>query len=77
MFGGNWRNAFAIAACTSCAAESMSRLNENWIVIDALPCELTDDMESTPAIVENCFSRGVATDDAMVLGLAPGKLAET
>jgi len=43
----------------------------------ALPSALTDDIESTPAIMENCFSSGVATDDAMVSGFAPGRLAET
>ena len=30
-----------------------------------------------PAMVENCFSSGVATDEAMVSGLAPGKVAFT
>ena len=30
-----------------------------------------------PAIVENCFSSGVATADAIVSGLAPGRLALT
>jgi hypothetical protein len=30
-----------------------------------------------PAIVENCFSSGVATDDAIVSGLAPGSCALT
>ena len=47
------------------------------MVICDRPCALTDVIESTPAIVENCFSKGVATDDAMVPGFAPGKLAET
>ena len=28
-------------------------------------------------MVENCFSKGMATDDAMVSGLAPGRLALT
>ena len=28
-------------------------------------------------MVENCFSSGVATADAMVSGLAPGRLALT
>src|SRR5258706_8995924 len=32
---------------------------------------------SMPAIVENCFSSGVATAAAMVSGLAPGSWAET
>ena len=30
-----------------------------------------------PAIVENCFSSGVATDEAIVSGLAPGRFALT
>jgi hypothetical protein len=30
-----------------------------------------------PAIVENCRSRGVATAEAIVSGLAPGRLAAT
>jgi hypothetical protein len=34
-------------------------------------------IESSPAIVENCRSRGVATADAIVSGLAPGRFALT
>src|SRR3990172_8568189 len=34
-------------------------------------------MESIPAIVENCLSNGVATADAIVPGLAPGRFAVT
>ena len=34
-------------------------------------------MESSPAMVENCFSSGVATDEAMVSGLAPESWAWT
>ena len=34
-------------------------------------------MESRPAMVENCLSSGVATAEAMVSGLAPGRLALT
>ncbi len=30
-------------------------------------------MESRPAIVENSFSKGVATEDAIVSGLVPAK----
>ena len=37
----------------------------------------TDVIESTPAIVENCFSSGVATAEAIVSGFAPGRLAWT
>ena len=42
-----------------------------------VPSELDELMESTPAMVENSFSSGVATDDAMVSGLAPGRAADT
>ena len=42
-----------------------------------LPWPLVDVIASMPAMVENCFSSGVATDDAMVSGLAPGRLALT
>ena len=34
-------------------------------------------MLSMPAIVENCFSSGVATAAAIVSGLAPGRFALT
>ncbi len=77
MSCGSSRAAFAIAACTSCAAPSMSRSRLNCIVIWVDPSALVDDMESMPAMVENCFSRGVATAEAMVSGLAPGRLADT
>src|ERR1044071_4492617 len=36
-----------------------------------------DVMLSMPAIVENCFSSGVATVAAIVCGLVPGRLAPT
>src|SRR5258708_30540569 len=55
----------------------MLRSRENWIVIDVEPSWLEDVMLSMPAIVENCFSRGVATAAAIVSGLAPGRLALT
>ena len=42
-----------------------------------LPCELVELTESRPAIVANCFSSGSATAEAMVSGLAPGRLACT
>jgi len=41
------------------------------------PRPLVETIELTPAIVENCRSSGVATDEAMVSGLAPGRFAET
>ncbi len=63
--------------CTSCAAASRLRLRLNCSVICVEPCVLDDVIESTPAMVENCFSSGMATADAMVSGVAPGRLAET
>ena len=42
-----------------------------------VPSELDDDMLLMPAMVENSASRGVATDDAIVSGFAPGSEAET
>ena len=42
-----------------------------------VPSALVEVMESRPAMVENCFSSGVATEEAMVSGLAPGRLAVT
>ena len=74
---GRLRNVCDIAACTSAAAASMSRSRENWIVIDVEPSWLDEVMLSMPAIVENCFSSGVATAAAIVSGLAPGRLALT
>ncbi len=75
--GGSWRSADEIAACTSCAAASILRLSENCSVIDVEPSDDVDVIESTAGIVENCFSSGVATADAIVSGDAPGKLADT
>src|ERR1700694_4501447 len=45
--------------------------------MEVAPSALVDVIESTPAIDENCFSSGVATDEAMVSGLAPGRPAVT
>ncbi len=47
------------------------------MVIWVRPSALDDVIESMPAMVENCRSSGVATADAMVSGLAPGRLAVT
>ncbi len=41
------------------------------------PTEFVDVIESMPAMVENCFSIGVATEEAIVSGLAPGRDALT
>src|SRR3954471_13718263 len=77
IFGGNRPPAFEIADATSCAAESISRSSENWIVMLVLPSELEEFIESMPAIVENWRSSGVATDAAIVSGFAPGSCADT
>src|SRR5260370_34080555 len=74
---GSWRSVLEIAACTSCAAASMLRSSVNCSVMFVLPRFDDDVIWSTPAMVENCFSSGVATADAMVSGLAPGRLAPT
>src|ERR1051325_2403812 len=77
MPGGRFLSVLAIIACTSCAAASMLRSSENWIVIEHEPSPDVDVMLSMPAVVENFFSGGVATADAIVSGLAPGRLAFT
>src|SRR5260370_21102209 len=74
---GSWRSVLEIAACPSCAAASMLRSSVNCSVMFVLPRFDDDVIWSTPAMVENCFSSGVATADAMVSGLAPGRLALT
>jgi hypothetical protein len=61
-----------MAAWTSWAAASMLRFSTNVIVICVRPSELAEIMVSTPAICENCRSSGVATDEAIVSGVAPG-----
>ena len=66
-----------MAVCTSWAAASMFRSRENCSVMFVLPRVLDEVMESSPAMVENCFSSGVATAAAMVSGLPPGRLALT
>ena len=42
-----------------------------------LPRPLDEVISVTPAMRPNCRSSGVATDDAIVSGLAPGRPAET
>src|ERR1017187_8765419 len=74
---GSRREACVMAACTSTAAPSSLRLRSNSRVIWVLPREFDEVMEFRPAMVENLFSSGVATADAMVSGLAPGRLAVT
>src|SRR5580692_9539326 len=66
-----------MAACTSRAAASMLRLRSNCIVMLVDPRLLDDVISVTDAMRPNWRSRGVATDEAMVSGLAPGNEADT
>src|SRR3970040_288375 len=77
MPGGRSGAAAASAAWMSWAAASMLRSRVNTTVIWVRPRALTDVIWAMPAIVENCRSSGVATAEAMVSGLAPGRLAPT
>ena len=61
----------------SLAAASIFRFKSNCSVIAVAPRELVDVISVTPAIRPNCRSSGVATEEAMVSGLAPGKAAAT
>ena len=55
----------------------MLRSSLNWIVICVSPSSLDEVIESMPAMVESWASIGVATEDAMVSGSAPGRPADT
>ena len=66
-----------MAVCTSEPAPSMLRLSSNCKMMVVCPRVFTEFMEVMPAMVANCFSRGVATEEAMVSGSAPGRLATT
>ena len=65
------------AACTSTAAASMLRAASNSSVTEVKPRLLVELMVFSPAMVENCFSSGRATELAMVSGEAPGSTAVT
>src|SRR5580693_2723111 len=55
----------------------MLRLRSNCIVTLVWPSVLVAVISETPAIRPNSRSSGVATDEAMISGLAPGSEAET
>ena len=55
----------------------MFRSSANCSVIDVFPSALDEVMVSRPEMDDSCFSSGVATAEAMVSGLAPGRLADT
>src|SRR5580693_4130040 len=74
---GSWALAALIAACTCWNSLVMLWPSWNWMVTLVAPSELTEVIWLMPGISENCRSRGVATLEAMVSGLAPGRLALT
>ena len=55
----------------------MSRFRSNCSVTAVWPSALEEVISVMPAIRPNCRSRGVATADAIVSGLAPGRPALT
>ena len=61
-----------MAVCTSTTALSMLRSRSNVIVMLALPVPLREVISSTPAIVVNWRSSGLATVAAIVAGSPPG-----
>ena len=74
---GSCPSAALMAACTSRAAASILRERSNCIVMLVEPSWLVEVIWLTPAMRPNWRSSGVATDDAIVSGLAPGKPAFT
>ena len=76
-FAGSCPDDALMAACTSRAAASILRFRSNCSVTEVDPARLLEVISVTPAIFPNWRSSGVATDDAMISGLAPGSVAET
>src|SRR5579871_130963 len=76
-FAGKLPRAALIAAKTSRAAASILRFRSNCSVMPVDPSELVEDISVTAAMCENWRSSGVAIDDAVISGLAPGSPAFT
>src|SRR5262245_51165219 len=74
---GNNPEAAEMAAWTSCAAVSMFFSRRNCSVIWVWPMTLPEVSSVMPGTLLNCTSSGVATADAIVSALAPGRLALT
>jgi hypothetical protein len=74
---GRSLSAALIAAWTSRAAPSILRLRSNCTVIVAEPSEFDDVSSVTPGISPSRRSSGAETVAAMVIGSAPGRLADT
>src|ERR1043166_2396655 len=76
-FLGRSPPAALIAVCTSWAAASIFRFRTNCSVIEVEPRPLVEVIWLKPGMAANCCSSGVATEEAMVSGLAPGSCALT
>src|SRR3546814_16821400 len=74
---GNRPRAALMAACTSRAALLMSRSRSNIKEMRVEPSVLRELISLRPAIDPSDCSRGVATLDPLVSGLAPPTLADT
>jgi hypothetical protein len=55
----------------------MLRVKSNCSVIAVVPWTLVEVIWLTPGKSANCRSSGCATDEAIISGLAPGRLALT
>src|SRR5271166_5594410 len=67
---GRYPRAALMAACTSRAAASMLRSRSNCMVTPVDPSWLDEVIWLMPAMRPNCRSSGVATEEAIVSGLA-------
>ena len=74
---GSWPAALLIAACTSWAAASRLRVRSNCKVTWVEPTALPEVIWVMPGISDSWRSKGVATLEAMVSGLEPGRAADT
>ena len=75
--GGRRRRVDEICDWTSSAALSMSRSRSNCSVMFVDPLDERDVICVMPGIVAKARSSGAATDEAIVSGFAPGRLADT
>src|SRR2546430_7918166 len=66
-----------VTGVQTCALPILLRESVNWIVMLLTPSALVEVIESMPAIVLNWRSSGVATAEAIVSGLAPGRFARS
>src|SRR5579871_4364029 len=73
----NCPGAALMPACTSRAAASILRFRSNWRVMLVEPSVLDEVISFRPEMRPNWRSKGVATEEAIVSGLAPGKPAPT